>query len=70
MKKVINGYWDGEPIWRWQTAGEQLVEAMEENKRAEQIKLSDQLKSKMWEKIQKGIQKKQEDRIARLRQIK
>ena len=26
-KKIITGDWDGEPIWRYQTAEEKLIEA-------------------------------------------
>ena len=32
MKKIITGEWDGEPIWRYQTAGEALVEALDHAK--------------------------------------
>ncbi len=31
MEKIINGYWDGEPIWRYKTAGEVLLEAISEH---------------------------------------
>lgn len=27
-KKIINGYWDGEPIWRWETAQEQMTKEL------------------------------------------
>lgn len=30
--KIIMGYWDGEPIWRYKTAQEKLNEALGENK--------------------------------------
>lgn len=30
MKKIITGYWDNEPIWRYQTAAEQLLEELEQ----------------------------------------
>jgi hypothetical protein len=33
IKKIITGYWDGEPIWRYETASEVLVEALRENER-------------------------------------
>lgn len=29
MEKVITGNWNGEPIWRQKTAGEQLAELLE-----------------------------------------
>lgn len=29
MKKIILGEFDGEEIWRWQTSGEALAEALE-----------------------------------------
>lgn len=32
-KKIQTGTWDGEPIWREQTSGERLVEALHEEKR-------------------------------------
>ena len=28
-KKVITGDWDGQPIWRYQTSGEELSELIE-----------------------------------------
>jgi len=32
MKKIITGNWEGQPIWREQTAGEALLEEIENNK--------------------------------------
>lgn len=29
MEKVINGYWDGQPIWRYKTAQEVLLEELQ-----------------------------------------
>lgn len=33
---IINGEWDGQPIWREKTLGERLLEAIEENIRNKQ----------------------------------
>lgn len=29
---IILGYWDGEPIWRYKTSSEKLLELIEQNK--------------------------------------
>ena len=33
-KKIILGYWDGKPIWRYETSEERLFQALEDNKRS------------------------------------
>lgn len=30
MEKIINGWWDGQPIWREKTAGEVLSDLLDE----------------------------------------
>lgn len=29
MEKIINGFWDGLPIWRYKTAAEALIEDLQ-----------------------------------------
>lgn len=31
LEKIILGYWDNEPIWRYKTAAEMLSEEIEKN---------------------------------------
>lgn len=33
---IITGYWGNEPIWRYKTAGEKLLELIAENKKAKE----------------------------------
>lgn len=36
---VIQGYWDGEPIWRFKSSAEILAEELEKQKKVYPIKL-------------------------------
>ena len=33
MEKIITGDWDGQPIWRYKTSAEKLLEEIEKNKK-------------------------------------
>lgn len=42
MEKVITGYWDNEPIWRYKTKQEELLEAVQ---KVEEKRLSEKSKN-------------------------
>lgn len=45
-KRIISGYWDGEPIWHYETAAERLWEALKEQARENHDKKVAELEEK------------------------
>lgn len=41
MEKIILGYWDGLPIWRYKTAAEQLAEELTRRQNLPKTKLNE-----------------------------